>query len=64
MPWQLARKLLKVALRIFGAVEENRVQAFLIIRRLALEVMITPSSMRTQTKLSLLAILLKRKNVH
>jgi hypothetical protein len=34
---KVARKLLKVALRVFGAQEENRVQAFLVTRRLALE---------------------------
>ena len=30
---KVARKLLKVALKVFGSQEENRVQAFLVVRR-------------------------------
>ncbi len=45
MALQLARKLLKVSLRVFGSIEENRVQAFLVVRRLALEVIILSCEM-------------------
>ena len=34
---KLARKLLKVVLRVFGLGEDNRVQAFVVVRRLSLE---------------------------
>ncbi|EKX36874.1 hypothetical protein GUITHDRAFT_78618, partial [Guillardia theta CCMP2712] len=34
---KIARKLLKLSLQVFGSVESNRVQAFFLVRRLAVE---------------------------